>query len=158
MFYENWIGPGNELKDGKRPIYQTVGSLPNGNYELMAAAFRKVELSSADVADMNVALYLNGQQTDVTSTVLDYFAVKGAVSSRTAEIGLVGGVGNTANWVGLADVKLMYYGSDVSELSEDDSRFDVRDGTYGTVTVRQNLLSGLWNMVCLPFDLSSAQV
>ena len=52
----------------------------------------------------------------------------------------------------------MYYGSDVSELSEDDSRFDVRDGTYGTVTVRQNLLSGLWNMVCLPFDLSSAQV
>ena len=126
--------------------------------ELTAAAFRKVELSSADVADMNVALYLNGQQTDVTSAVLDYFSVKGAVSSRTAEIGLVGGVGNTANWVGLADVKLMYYGSDVSELSEDDSRFDVRDGTYGTVTVRQNLLSGLWNMVCLPFDLSSAQV
>ena len=158
VFYENWIGPGNELKDGKRPIYQTVGSLPNGNYELTAAAFRKVELSSADVADMNVALYLNGQQTDVTSAVLDYFSVKGAVSSRTAEIGLVGGVGNTANWVGLADVKLMYYGSDVSELSEDDSRFDVRDGTYGTVTVRQNLLSGLWNMVCLPFDLSSAQV
>ena len=158
VFYENWIGPGNELKDGKRPIYQTVGSLPNGNYELTAAAFRKVELSSADVVGMNVALYLNGQQTDVTSAVLDYFSVKGAVSSRTAEIGLVGGVGNTANWVGLADVKLMYYGSDVSELSEDDSRFDVRDGTYGTVTVRQNLLSGLWNMVCLPFDLSSAQV
>ena len=43
-------------------------------------------------------------------------------------------------------------------MSEYDSRFDVRDGTYGTVTVRQNLLSGLWNMVCLPFDLSSAQV
>ena len=80
VFYENWIGPGNELKDGKRPIYQTVGSLPNGNYELTAAAFRKVELSSADVADMNVALYLNGQQTDVTSAVLDYFSVKGAVS------------------------------------------------------------------------------
>ena len=158
VFYENWIGPGNELKDGKRLIYRTVGSLPNGNYELTAAAFRKVELSSADVAGMNVALYLNGQQTDVTSAVLDYFSVEGAVSSRTAEIGLVGGAGNTANWVGLADVKLMYYGSDVSELSEDDSRFDVRDGTYGTVTVRQNLLSGLWNMVCLPFDLSSAQV
>ena len=27
---KSWIGPGNELKDGKRPIYQTVGSLPNG--------------------------------------------------------------------------------------------------------------------------------
>ncbi|MCD8318039.1 MAG: hypothetical protein LUC45_03915 [Paraprevotella sp.] len=30
-FFENWIGPGNELKSGQRPIYQTVSALPNGN-------------------------------------------------------------------------------------------------------------------------------
>ncbi len=157
VFYENWIGPGNELKDGRRPIYQTVESLPNGNYELTAAAFRKVELSSAATEDMNVSLYLNGQETEVTSEVLDYFTVNGAVSSRTAEFGLKGGSGNTANWVGLADVSLFYYGVQASELDETSLVFDVQDGQYGDVTVLQRLNGWGWNLICLPFDLNYRQ-
>ena len=157
-FYENWIAPGNEWKDGQRPIYQTITSLPEGNYELTAAAFRKVELSSADQSGMDISLYLNGQRTEVTSTVLDYFTVKGAVSSRSTEIGLISGAGNTANWVGLADVSLKYYGMETMELSETDKTFDVEDGAYGTVAMSQTLQAGTWNMVCLPFDLSASQV
>lgn len=157
-FYENWIGPGNEWKDGQRPIYQEVTTLPNGNYELSAAAFRKVELSSADPNATDISLYLNGQRTEVTSTVFNYFTVRGAVASRTAEIGLIGGAGNTANWIGLADVTLKYYGSETIELDETDEEFTAPDGTFGTVAMSQALHAGRWNLVCLPFSMSSSQV
>ena len=157
-FYENWIGPGNEWKDGQRPIYQEVTTLPNGNYELSAAAFRKVELSSADPNATDISLYLNGQRTEVTSTVFNYFTVRGAVASRTAEIGLIGGAGNTANWIGLADVTLRYYGSETIELDETDEEFTAPDGTFGTVAMSQALHAGRWNLVCLPFSMSSSQV
>ena len=158
VFYENWIGPGNEWKDGARPFYQTVTGLPNGNYKLTAAAFRKVELSSASVSDMDISLYLNDGQTEVTSSVLDYFTADGVVTSRRAEIGLKGGAGNTANWVGLVDVKLAYYGSEDVLLDETDRETDIPDGVYANVTMRSSLSAGLWNMVCLPFDLSLTQV
>ncbi len=159
VFYENWISPGSEWTDGARPFYQEVTGLPNGNYRLTAAAFRKVELSDADAGATDISLYLNAGRTEVTSTVLDYFTVDGAVTSRTAEIGLISGAGNTANWVGLVDVQLLYFGSEDMVLDETDRSVpDVQDGTYGNVTVRQSLSGGVWNMVCLPFDLSLTQV
>ena len=157
-FYENWTDPGKEWTEGQRPIYQEITSLPNGSYELTAAAFRKVQLSDADASATDISLYLNGQQAQVETTVLDYVTVRGAVTARTAEIGLVAGEGNTANWVGLADVKLMYYGSTEMEMAETDREFTVENGSYGTVSMEQELQQGWWNVVCLPFDLSSSQV
>ncbi|MCD8318040.1 MAG: hypothetical protein LUC45_03920 [Paraprevotella sp.] len=125
---------------------------------MTAAAFRKVELSDADPSSVDVSLYLNKGKTAVTSTVLDYFTVSGAVSSRVAEFGLTTGAGNTANWTGLADVRLMYYGSEAMEMNETDRSFDIPDGTYGNATVTQNLVADSWNLICLPFDLSSTQI
>ncbi len=157
-FYENWIAPENVWKDGARPIYQVVEGLPNGMYELTAAAFRKVELSDADPNATDISLYVNEQRTELASTVLDYFTVRGAVTSHTAEFGLVSGAGNTANWVGLADVTLKCYGFETIEMDETDREFNVADGTFGTVAMAQALHAGRWNLVCLPFDLSSSQV
>ena len=157
-FYENWIAPENVWKDGARPIYQVVEGLPNGMYELTAAAFRKVELSDADPNATDISLYVNEQRTELASTVLDYFTVRGAVKSHTAEFGLVSGAGNTANWVGLADVTLKCYGFETIEMDETDREFNVADGTFGTVAMAQALHAGRWNLVCLPFDLSSSQV
>ena len=157
-FYENWIAPENVWKDGARPIYQVVEGLPNGMYELTAAAFRKVELSDADPNATDISLYVNGERTELASTALDYSTVRGAVTSHTAEFGLVSGAGNTANWVGLADVTLKCYGFETIEMDETDREFNVADGTFGTVAMAQALHAGRWNLVCLPFDLSSSQV
>ena len=158
VFLENWITPNYEWKDGSRPIYQEVTELPNGNYKLTAAAFRKVELSEANDSAMNISLYLNDDRTLLTNSILNYISVEGTVTSRTAEIGLVSDSGNTANWVGLADVTLMYYGPSVIELDESDETFALDADDYGTVELTQRLYQSWWNIVCLPFDLSSTQV
>ncbi len=157
VFLENWIGPDRVLQNDNRAIYQTVNELPSGNYELKAAVFRKVELSDADPSEINVSLYLNGQQTEVTAETFKYFTVKGAVS-KAAEIGVKCGRGNTANWIGMADVTLMYYGKAVMELNEEDAAFDIQDGLYGDVLVHQTLEAGEWNILCLPFDVPSTQM
>ena len=105
-----------------------------------------------------VCLYFNDGRQEVTSTVLDYHTVEGYVSDKTAEFGLIGGAGNTANWVGIADVSLMYYGVDTVAVSENDMRLEVDEGKYACVAMHQSLCADYWNVVCLPFDLTSTQV
>lgn len=157
VFFEKWDPQGSEFQDGTRPIYQTVTTLQNGRYELTAAAFR-LNQSGGSVPSDGISLFFNQGRKEVTSDVLDYYTVEGYVTNRKADLGLVSGTGNTANWVGLADVKLLYYGVDTLELSENDNVFDIQDGWYGCVKLQQVLYADVWNLVCLPFDLTSTQI
>lgn len=158
IFFEKWDVKGYEFKDGARPIYQTIKSMPSGRYRLTAAAFRVNQEGAGEVPQNAVCLYFNDGRQEVTSTVLDYHTVEGYVSDKTAEFGLIGGAGNTANWVGIADVSLMYYGVDTVAVSENDMRLEVDEGKYACVAMHQSLCADYWNVVCLPFDLTSTQV
>ena len=156
-FFEKWDIEGYIFKDGARPIYQVVTGLPNGNYSLKMAAFRANQFGT-EYVDGGICAYLNTDKVEVTSDVMNYYTVNGVVTSKKMEIGLVSGVENTANWVGLADVSLIYYGVSDVELSENDTELSVQDGLYCNATVEQNLTADGWNLVALPFDLTSAQV
>lgn len=151
-FVENWNG-NNAFSGGVRPVYQKLTAVQNGRYVVRGAAFR-VNQSGA-VADGSLNLYVGNGRTEVISTSLDYCEASGYVSNRTLEFGLVTGTGNTANWVGLADVKLMYYGMDDIRLSESDEDFTAEDGSYGNVTIEQELSSDRWNIISMPFRLTS---
>ena len=157
IFFEKWDPQGSEFKDGARPVYQTVTALQNGRYELTAAAFRQNQ-SGGTVPSDGISLFFNDGRENVTSTVLNYYTVEGHVTNRKAELGLISGAGNTANWVGLADVKLIYYGVDTLEMNENDRTFDIQDGQYGCVKLQQVLYADAWNLVCLPFDLTATQI
>lgn len=156
VFFEKWDLESYVFKGGSRPIYQTV-SLPNGNYTLTMAAFRMNQFGTT-YADGGICAYFNTDKVEVTSEVLNYYTINGVVSSRKAEIGLVSGEENTANWVGLADVRLMFYGTSDVEMSENDAELTVQDGLYCNATIEQSLSADGWNLVTLPFDLTSAQV
>ncbi len=156
-FFEKWDIEGYIFNGGTRPIYQTVTGLPNGNYTLTMAAFR-VNQFGTEYVDDGISVYLNSDKVEVTSDVLNYYTVNGVVTSKKAEIGLVAGAVNTANWVGLADVSLMYYGVSDVLLSENDAELTVQDGLYCNATVEQEMTADGWNLVTLPFDLTSAQV
>ena len=156
-FFEKWDIEGYIFNGGTRPIYQTVTGLPNGNYTLTMAAFRFNQFGTEYVDD-GISVYLNSDKVEVTSDVLNYYTVNGVVTSKKAEIGLVAGTVNTANWVGLADVSLMYYGVSDVLLSENDAELTVQDGLYCNATVEQEMTADGWNLVTLPFDLTSAQV
>lgn len=156
-FFEKWDIEGYIFNGGTRPIYQVVTGLPNGNYTLTMAAFR-VNQFGTEYVDDGINVYLNSDKVEVTSDVLNYYTVNGVVTSKKAEIGLVAGTVNTANWVGLADVSLMYYGVSDVLLSENDAELTVQDGLYCNATVEQEMTADGWNLVTLPFDLTSAQV
>lgn len=158
IFFEKWDVKGYEFKDGARPVYQTIASMPVGRYSLKAAAFRVNQEGSGSVPEDGISLYFNDGRTPVTSNVLNYYTVEGYVNEKSAEFGLISGPTNTANWVGLADVSLMYYGVDTLSISENDAQLSVENNKFGYVKLEQALSADYWNIVCLPFDLASIDV
>ena len=156
-FFEKWDLKEYVFQQGKRPIYQTVSGVPNGNYVLTMAAFRKDQNSTTPVPDDAIYVYAGTGRQPVLTDRLDYYTVKGVASGRKIEVGLVAGANNTANWVGLADAHLIYYGISQLQLSEDDdSRITAdNDGEYAVAEVVQPMASGSWKLVCLPFSLTS---
>lgn len=156
-YFEKWDIESFVFKDA-RPIYQSLGGLQNGRYELTAAAFRMNEFGGSVPAN-SVCLYANKNTTEVQSAQLDYYTVETTVTNQVLEIGLTASSVNTANRVGLADVKLMYYGPQQTVLDENDPVLTVEDGTVGDVTLVQSLSGLYWNIVCLPVDMrTSVQV
>lgn len=100
-FWENW----NPSAKTSGKMYQSLTGLADGKYKLTAAVV--VNSTSA-----NVSLYIGNKQTKITSDTPSFYSVEGTVSGGTAEIGLVLGEGNAANWIGLDNVKLEYLGYD----------------------------------------------
>lgn len=151
-YFEKWDIESYVIK-GKRPIYQTLSNMKNGRYMLTAAAFRMNEFGNGSVPAGSVSLYANDTQVEVTSDKLDYFELETVVSTQKLELGLTTSSVNTANRVGLADVRLMYYGPQKTVLDENDEVLTVENGTKGDITFVQSWKKNQWNVVCLPVDL-----
>ncbi len=111
-FIEKW-DPTVNYHSGETPIYQNINGLPEGVYSLRAAAFRTN--SSGESPRYSMQLFLNNGGKLVAGDQLDYVATYGLVDAgdnHTVTIGLRTTLDNQANWCGIADVTLLYWGSD----------------------------------------------
>ena len=118
-FLEKWNNSSSApvfVKDDKI-IYQTVNNLPQGIYELKAAAFRVNQ--NGEAAEYAMALVFNEGFTAVKSEVLDYYSVMGTVDENaTAIIGLKALKDYNANWNAISDVTLRYLGNTTAAYHE----------------------------------------
>lgn len=107
FFFENWNGSPFAGK-----IYQEIEDIPNGNYTLKIAAF--VNTLNSDVQHV----YANADQTPITSTDPTAYEVKTLVTNNKIEIGFEQTQAEgSANWVGIDNVSLVYYGeADLTEF------------------------------------------
>lgn len=113
IFLEKWDASVSFTKD-EMPIYQNINDLPEGIYELRAAAFRKNLTGNGQTPEYSVVLTLNDAFTVINSNVMNYYTVKGYVGSDgTATIGLKAMLDNQTNWNGIADVSLWYLGHEL---------------------------------------------
>lgn len=160
-FFEKWDISSYIFKDGKRPVYQTVGGLQKGNYTFGTAAFRYRTKDSGAAWDGDFVfnpgslyVFLNGGQTEVTGSQLDYYAADGAVTDGVADIGLKAGADNNANWVGLADASLVFKANDLLTLDETATEIvRTSEGRFADVTLLRKLSAGKWNTFCVPFAI-----
>ena len=110
-FLEKW-DPSLNYRNGETPIYQAVGGLPEGVYSLRAAAFRTNQ--SGETPHYSVQLFCNDGAKVVNSDRLNYVTTYGlvdAADNNTVTIGLRTTLDNQANWCGIADVTLLYWGA-----------------------------------------------
>ena len=100
-FYENWNGSAQVNK-----MYQTISNVPNGTYKLRIAAFMNT------LTDPNQSQYVfaNSDKTYLTTAEPTFYEVWTVVTNNTIEIGLEQTTA-TANWMGLDNVSLTYYGA-----------------------------------------------
>ena len=111
-FIEKW-DPSANYRNGETPIYQTVGGLPEGVYSLRAAAFRTNQ--HGETPYYAIQLFLNDGAKVVKGDQLDYVETYGLVDANdnaSATIGLRATLDNQANWCGICDVTLLYWGTD----------------------------------------------
>ncbi len=104
-FYENW-----DVNPMVNKMYQTITDIPNGHYKLRIAAFVN-HLNGNPSATQYV--YANDDKTYLTSENPIYYEVETYVTNNTIEIGLEQTTA-TANWMGMDNVSLIYYGLDQS--------------------------------------------
>ncbi len=99
-FYENWNG---KAMTGK--MYTTVNNLPNGIYSVGIAAFVN---TLGDAGTQYV--YAGDNKVNVTSTTPTAYTIENVnVTNGTLELGLEQ-TAATANWLGVDNVTLTYYG------------------------------------------------
>ncbi len=102
-FWENWT-PSDKVAANK--MYQTINNIPNGTYRLSISAF----VNKLD--EENQYVFVNNDKTKLTAGAnsgADY-EVWSVVTNNTAEIGLEQ-ITATANWMGIDNVSLTYYGA-----------------------------------------------
>lgn len=117
-FYERWSN--NPVLTDAPAIWQTVSGLPNGAYEVKAAAFCR------DGAGFT--LRADRLKTPVVAGQFQYYTVPVVVTDGVLSLGLYAEVGNPAAWCGLADVSLVSYGEDLERMAAE-------------VTVRKQMLA-----------------
>ena len=100
-FWENWNGSAEVNK-----MYQTIIDIPNGTYKLKIAAFVN---TLADPNDSQF-VFANADKTYLTTTNPLFYEVWTVVTTNAVEIGLEQTTA-TANWMGIDNVSLTYYGA-----------------------------------------------
>jgi len=105
-FWENW-----NPNPYTGQLFQSATGLPNGNYTLKAAAYDNNQTGNVFLygGDADIAM------TPVTTSNMAYYTVNFAVTNNSAEIGLFI-TNDGANWVGIDNVSLTYYGKAVNAL------------------------------------------
>ena len=101
-FYENWNGSAQANK-----MYQTISNIPNGTYRLDIAAFVNTLL---EVLNASQFVFANNDKTYLTTGEPTAYEVYTVVTNNQIEIGLEQTTA-TANWMGLDNVSLRYYGA-----------------------------------------------
>ena len=159
-FIERYYNDDARLQEaaGTRAIYQAVSGMPAGMYALEAAAFaRRANIGDATRTAGMTTFYLNGEETDVTGTQLDYMSFYDVMCwDGNLEFGLRTEEGSTLNWLGLADVHLYYYGIPEATLDTEKTNPAAWGDTYRNVTLENEFDTEHWNTLCLPFDLAAA--
>ncbi|MFA5469999.1 MAG: hypothetical protein WC230_04770, partial [Bacteroidales bacterium] len=104
-YFEGWTPEANKPMTGK--IYQIVNDLPNGKYELTAAAQGK------GGATDNLHVYANDA---LSGTFVDtVITVPFMVSAGTAEIGIKAEAADV-NWIAIDEIQLNYLGFDPAAM------------------------------------------
>ena len=112
-FYENWNGSAKENK-----MYQTIENIPNGVYKLNIAAFVNT------LANPNESQYVfaNSDKEYLTTGEPTMYEVFTKVEGNSMEIGLEQTTA-TANWMGIDNISLTYYGADATIEAAKNSAF-----------------------------------
>ena len=127
-FYENWNGA---AVTGK--MYTTVNNLPNGTYSVGIAAFVN---TLGDEGTQYV--YAGDNKVNLTSTTPTAYTIENIqVTNGTLELGLEQTVA-TANWLGVDNVSLTYYGAisdeELYNIALDNAKTTLDDEDYINVT------------------------
>lgn len=101
-FYENWNGSAQANK-----MYQTISNIPNGTYRLDIAAFVNTLVEDPNESQF---VFANNDKTYLTTGEPTAYEVYTVVTNNQIEIGLEQTTA-TANWMGLDNVSLRYYGA-----------------------------------------------
>ena len=104
-FFENWNGSAKVNK-----MYQEIEDIPNGKYTLKICAF-------VNTFDANTQyVFANNDHTALTAGEPTAYEVSTIVANNKIEIGLEQ-TAATANWMGIDNVSLVYYGeTNIDEL------------------------------------------
>lgn len=108
-FWENWNSSAMAQK-----MYQTARNIPNGTYRLKIAAF-----VNNLATDGSQYVFANDNQTPLTANGPLFYEVWTVVTNNEVTFGLEQTTA-TANWLGIDNVSLTYYGEgDVIEAAQD---------------------------------------
>lgn len=101
-FFENWNG---EAKVNK--MYQAISNIPNGTYKLKIAAFVNTLAAEPNTTQY---VYANTDKVYLTTGNPTFYEVWTVVTTNAVEVGLEQ-TEATANWMGIDNVTLTYYGT-----------------------------------------------
>lgn len=99
-FYENW-----HSSAGANKMYQVIENIPNGTYKLRIAAF-----VNNFAGDDTQFVFANDDKTYLTTGAPTFYDVFTVVTDNKIEIGLEQIDPAIANWMGIDNVKLTYFG------------------------------------------------
>lgn len=132
-FWENWK---SSPYTGK--LYQTIPNIPNGKYKLKMAVFNNNQ--KTPYADW-MYLYANKGRTPITTNTPTFYEVFGMVMNDTLEIGIEM-TEPIANWVGIDNASLTYYGFSLNYLKEDlQARVTAAETNFPTTTPMQKTVA-----------------
>jgi len=132
-FWENWK---SSPYTGK--MYQTIPNIPNGKYKLKMAVFNNNQKDP--YADW-MYLYANKGKTPITTNTPTFYEVFGMVMNDTLEIGIEM-TEAIANWVGIDNASLTYYGFSVNYLKDDlQARVTAAETDFPTTTPMQKTVA-----------------
>ena len=112
-FFENWNPSAKENK-----MYQVIENLPNGVYMLKIAAF----VNTLANPNESQFVFANNDKVFLTTGEPTFYEVYTKVEGNTLEIGLEQTTA-TANWMGIDNVSLTYFGADATIEAAKNSAF-----------------------------------